>query len=1045
MRVSLPWLCLLVALGLPLPGGLTMPLPALAQTVPNEAQSAEADRLLELGRQQYRVSQWREALQSWQAALEIYRAIGDHSGEGASLGHLGNVYYRLGQYPEAINFHHQHLDIAREMRDRIEEGRALGNLGLVYYRLGQYPEAINFHQQSLTIFREINDRIREGSTLGNLGLVDSSRGQYSQAIDFHQQHLSIAHEIGDRAGEGRALGNLGNAYYRLGQYLRAIDFYQQRLSIAHDLGDRLGEANALNGLGLVSSSLGQYPQAIDLYQQHLAIAREIGDRAGEGAALSNLGLVYSNMGQYFQALDFHQQSLAVLQEIGARATEAIALGNIGIIYEKLGNYSQALAMYQQSLAIKRDIGDRATESVTLVNIGIIYEKLGNYPQALETYQQSLAISQEIGDRAGEAQTLMGMGNIYQLQGNYGEALATYQQSLTISRDLGDRATEAITLMGIGNIYRLQENYGEALATYQQSLTISRDLGDRATEAQTLLNIGTLWNAQGETALAIVFLKASVNVYEGIRQSNQSLEQSLKDSYLTTIEDTYRGLADLLIQQGRLAEAQRVLELLKVQELQDFTRSATLTKTQGSIPLLAQERDILALFYASLMELARALYDCEQTQCSQLSALRNQLDEQTLVFNGQVATFRADLQKQFAQDPGLLSADRLSDTAREIVTAQPGTGTVLVYPLVLEDRVRLLIAVRAGENGVALRAVEAAVDKETLWRTVNQFRGLLDTPDSDLEAVQATAAQLYDWLIAPLEQELSAPEIDHLVFALDRSTRYVPMGALFDARTQQYLVEKYAVSTILGADLTDMNDRLSSDVQRNPVLGLGLSTAVEGFSPLRYVPQEVNAIVRTNEPNSQGLYPGRVLIDEDFTYTNLRDALAGNRVLHIATHAKFELGLPQNSFLLGSEGKITIDRIQLLGNYGLDDVHLVVLSACETAVGGPDDNGIEIPGISYYLLGGGASSVMASLWLVNDSSTSLLMQRFYTLLATGELTKAEALRQAQLSLLKGEATLDERIASLGISRGFELAAPEESSVVLAHPYYWAPFILIGNGL
>ncbi|PSR12139.1 hypothetical protein C8255_27010 [filamentous cyanobacterium CCP3] len=172
-------------------------------------------------------------------------------------------------------------------------------------------------------------------------------------------------------------------------------------------------------------------------------------------------------------------------------------------------------------------------------------------------------------------------------------------------------------------------------------------------------------------------------------------------------------------------------------------------------------------------------------------------------------------------------------------------------------------------------------------------------------------------------------------------------------------------------------------------------AVEGFNSLPNVIDEVNAIVQTADPNDSGVFPGQVLFDDDFTYTNLRDTLTGNRILHIDTHAKFELGLPQNSFLLGGEGKIAIDRIQLLNNYGMDGVHLVVLSACETARGSPDDHGIEVPGISYYFLGSGAKAVLASLWLVDDSHTSLLMQQFYSKLATVQVTKAEAMRRRAL--------------------------------------------------
>jgi CHAT domain-containing protein len=834
----------------------------------------------------------------------------------------------------------------------------------------------------------------------------------------------------------------GIEQYSVSQFQDALQSWETALTIYRELGYRAGEAKALNNIGLVNEVLGSYPQALDYYEQSLVITRELGDRATEAGTLTNIGIVNALVGNYKEALDYYQRGLIITREIGDRSSEAKILTNIGIVNDLLGNYAEALNHHQQGLVIAREIGDRATEALALNNIGIVNQFLRNYEEALNYYQQSLIVTREIGDRATEALTLNNIGIVNRFLRNYEEALDYYQQSLIVTREIGNRSSEAKTLNNIGIVNRFLGNYEEALDYYQQSLVITREIGSPVTEAQTFNNIGTLFKDQNQSELAIVFYKQAVNTFEGIRATNIDLDTSLQESYTAIVEDTYRTLADLLIEQGRLAEAQRVMELLKVQELQEFTRSAELTETQGSIPLIALEREILAEFDGTLLELARELYECELSQCSRLSDLRDQLDAQTLVFNAEVETFRKDLQDQFAKDPGLLSADTLSKTAREVVTAQDGIGTVLVYPLVLEDRVRILIAVRAGENGVAFRAVETTVTQEDLWVAVDAFRDLLETPYSDLEAVQAQGAQLYDWLIAPLEQELSAEEIDHLVFALDRSTRYIPMSALFDTANQQYLVEKYAISTILGTDLTDMSDRLSANAQDNAVLGLGLSIPVEGFNPLPNVANEVNAIVQTPDPDDAGIFPGQALFDDAFTYENLRDALAGNRVLHIATHAKFELGLPQNSFLLGGEGKITIDRIQLLNNYGLDDVHLVVLSACETARGGPDDNGIEVPGISYYFLGGGAKSVMASLWLVEDGTTSLLMQEFYNQLATPDQSKAAALRATQIAMIQSDATVLD-----GWQRGgFELLIPDGADRDrLAHPYYWAPFILIGNGL
>ena len=213
------------------------------------ALKAEADRLLKQGNQQYKISQFREALQSWEQALTIYRKIGNRQGEAISLGNLGNAYYSLGQYQKAIDFHQQYLEISREIGDRLGEAASLGNLGNAYHSLGQYQKAIDFYEQSLEIEREIGNPQGEAISLGNLGNAYDSLGQYQKAIDFHQQYLEISREIGDRLGEANSLGSLGNVYHSLGQYQNAIDFHQQFLEMAREIGYRQGESIGLNNLG----------------------------------------------------------------------------------------------------------------------------------------------------------------------------------------------------------------------------------------------------------------------------------------------------------------------------------------------------------------------------------------------------------------------------------------------------------------------------------------------------------------------------------------------------------------------------------------------------------------------------------------------------------------------------------------------------------------------------------------------------------------------------------------------------------------------------
>ena len=144
----------------------------------------EADRLLEQGNQQFNISQFREALQSWEQALTIYREIGSREGEANSLGNFGTAYNSLGQFHKAIKFLEQSLEISRKIGDRPAEANSLDNLGISYYSLGQYHEAIKFYQKSLKISREIEDRQGEANSLGNLSNTYQALGEYNRAIEF---------------------------------------------------------------------------------------------------------------------------------------------------------------------------------------------------------------------------------------------------------------------------------------------------------------------------------------------------------------------------------------------------------------------------------------------------------------------------------------------------------------------------------------------------------------------------------------------------------------------------------------------------------------------------------------------------------------------------------------------------------------------------------------------------------------------------------------------------------------------------------------------
>ncbi|MEM9220195.1 MAG: tetratricopeptide repeat protein [Cyanobacteria bacterium P01_F01_bin.150] len=977
---------------------------AAAQTN-TASRKAEANRLYQQGLQQYNTSQYQAALESWQAALAIYQAIGSRTEEGHTLNALGVLFGIAGQSQTSLDFHQQALEIAREIGDRAGEGTALGSLGNAYRNLSQYQQAIDLYEQRLAIAREIGDRAGEGTALTNLGVTFSRLGQYQQAIDLLEQALTITQEIGDRAGEGHALGNLGIAYIYLGQYQQAIDLLEQQLTITREIGDRAGEGVALVSLGSVYRNLGQYQQAIDLLDQQLTITREIGDHAGEGVALVNLGSVYLSLGQYQQAIDLYEQALTIIREVGNRAGEGAALGNLGIAYSSLGQYQQAIDLLDQQLTITREIGDRAGEGNALVNLGIVYGSLGQYQQAIDLLEQRLAIAREIGDRAGEGNALVNLGSVYLILGQYQQALEQYRQAVALFNHLGNRSEESTTLS----------------------------------------NIGKLLDKQNQSELAIVFLKASVEVRESIRGDIRGLDTTLQQSFTDTVADDYRLLADLLLQQDRIIEAQRVLDLLKVQELDDYLADVQRNaQTENGVEFWQPEEDVLVLYDDVLVagaELQRLqaqnpdqLSPEEQTRKAELEA------QQDVVYTSFIDWLDhpeiLDAIDQLRIDTRSRTVDIENFTDLQASLGQLPQRSVILYPLILENRLELVLV--SADAPPVRYPIE--VDAIALNRAVVAFGQALNDPSSDPRLV---AQQLYNWVIAPLENDLATVGAETIIFAPDGVLRYVPLAALHDG--EQWLAQRFSFSQITAASETDFAARPRTDQSLLAAACEACSFDVSvGDDVFRFanLPGALREVERLIEQ-----VPGaKALINSDFTPEKFKDLLGSYTLIHLATHGKFVSGRPDESFVLFGNNQ-SVNLRQMRREWSQLDADLVVLSACETALGSPElGDGIEVLGLGFQLQRVGAKAVMASLWQVSDGGTQTLMDAFYTALNNG-YGKAEALRRAQQTLITGDQTVlaGERGGATLNLIDTRTGHPLAQSSDLSHPYYWAPFILIGNGL
>ena len=954
----------------------------------------------------------------------------DSSGQGE---------YRLTISEISASDYRQAVDV----KAKESEADRLLEQGFQQFNRSQFQEALASWEQALELYQEIGDRAGEATTLYNLGTAYYPLSQYERAIDSLKQSLTIAREIEDRSIEGWALGNLGRIHHILGQYEQAIDLYQQQLTIAHEIDERSMQSLALSNLGIVYRDLGQYEHAIDLFEQSLVIFRETGDRSQEGSVLIRLGHSYQGLAQYEQAINLYQQGLAISLEVGNRLEEAISLASLGIVHSALGEYGQAIVYHQRYLAIIREIGAFEEEPIALANLGTEYLHLGQYERAVDFFEQSLEIYQEIGNRAGEGAVVGNLGVAYFELGQYEHAVEFFEQSLTIARGVGDRVRETNSLVNLGNIYNRLGQYRHAINFYNQSLIAAREIGHRTAEGLTLNNIGKLLNAQNQPELAIIFLKASVEVRESIRGDIQGLDTDLQQSFTDTVADDYRLLADLLLQQNRIVEAQRVLDLLKVQELDDYLQNLQRSpQTESGVDFWQVETDLLAL-YQTVLDQAAELNQLEakptdsrtatETQrLTELRAIRDDAESWFYHFLDDPTVIATVDQIRTGTRGRNLEPENFADLVNNL--RQLPQRTAALYPLILEDRLELVLIM---PDGPPLR-YPIAVSSDELNQVIVEFGQALKSPRSQIKPL---AQQLYGWLIDPLAQQLEQAGIESIIYAPDGALRYVPLAALHDG--EQYLAQRFSINHITTASLTDIN--LEPNRQNRRLLAAACAdcnfTIPVGdrrftFADLPFTETEVQTL-------AQQFSEVDILLNQAF-HPDAMAELPGYDIVHLATHAAFVTGSPDESFIVFGDGD-TVNLRQIRRQWNLANAELVVLSACETAVGSAElGSGVEILGLGYQIEQAGAQATLASLWQVSDGGTQVLMNAFYGALNQG-MTKTEALRQAQIALITEDfsAVGGERATLARVDE--TTGQPIQVADTLDHPYYWAPFILIGNGL
>ena len=817
------------------------------------------------------------------------------------------------------------------------------------------------HAERPAIAQTAQDRKAEANRFIQQGIQQSQTSQFREAFQSFEQALKIYRNIHDRQGEGWALSDLGIASQNLGNYTKAIDYQQQSLVIAQEIKNRQDEGKALGNLGMAYFPLGNYVKAVEYGQRALAIAREISDRDSEGAALGNLGVAYLNLGNYVKTIEYEQQFLLIARETHNRQSEGKALGNLGLAYKSLGNYIKAIEYQQQSLAIAREINDHQGEGKALSSLGLAYASLGSDTKAIEYGQQALAIAREIKDQQGEGAALGNLGTTYLYIGNYAKAIEHCQQHLAIAREINDRQGEGAALGNLGLAYDFLGSSAKAIEYQKQHLATAREINDRQSEGAALNNLGFNLFKSSDLIAAEKILFEGITVWESIRQTGTDNDTN-KVSIFEEQARTYRTLQQVMIALKKPNAALEIAERGRARAFVELVTKRLSSSPTASAPILPpnleQIQHIAQTQNATLVQYS-IIYDSFQIQ-GKVQSKGSQLYIWVIHPDGK-ATFRSANLKSLSRNQSTSLAD-LVQTSREA--------------LGVRSRASAMIA--------SIPKISPAQQTQNL-RTLHKF------------------------LIEPISDLLPKNENDRVIFIPQGELFLVPFPALQD-KDGKFLIEQHTILTapsIQVLDLTRQQRKLVSGIGNALVVGNPTMPSVP-FEP-GDKPQRLPALPGA-EKEANAIAPllhTQALTGSQATKAAIVQQMQQADIIHLATHGLLDdqRGIGSAIALAPNPNQPVEDQFGrengLLSAEEILDMklkaNLVVLSACDTGRGKITGDGVI--GLSRSLITAGVPSVIVSLWQIPDAPTAQLMTEFYQNWRSRKLDKAQALRQAMLTILK----------------------------------------------
>lgn len=848
-----------------------------------------------------------------------------------------------------------------------------------------------------------------------------------------------------------------------------------------------------NNEGRTLYEAGRYADALQVWQRQLRAFTIQGDRRNRALTLGYLALTYGQLGQWNEANQAIATSLNLVQQLPSNSTKSLVQAQLLMIRGHLqlhqGHADTALATWQQAQSIYQAVGATSQVIQAEINQANALRAMGLYARAYKTLQTAAKKLETQPDSSLKAMGFLHLGNALRLIHVLDRSQEALSKSLAVADRIGASNERQLALLHLGNTARAQGQATVALNYYRQvtcpSVTSTPiNLLDQRVDQQETIHCAVKLQAQLNQLRLLLDLKqpdqaslllpelrgylATIPVSEFAIYAQIDFAESLTRYWsLIAVQATAAIIKPVIPADTQLQPEQyRVSDVPpdKILEIAQMFASASQQAKQISNPqaesyalgrlgglyeasqqwseaidltqqalVLAQGLNIPGAIYRWQWQLGRLLTqmgDLKRAIAAYQDAVNtlNTISGDLIVIGSDVQiSFREGVEPVYRELMSLLlpvdtqvDQSRLAQ-ARQLIEAlqlaelknyfreacldlQPkpveaiDKSAAVIYPILLPDRLEVLLSL----PDQSLHRHTTKLPRTEVEATIfNMQRSL--RRNSFLKERLPLAKRVYSWLIKPFEAKLSG--IETIVFLLDGSLRNLPMAALHSE--DHYLIEDYRIALTPSLSLLQPSPLNEGGLR---VLKAGISQATEGFMPLPGVETEI-ATIASN-------LPGVTLLNQDFTVERLEQQLRSTPfpVIHLATHGQFSSN-PNETFILAWNQRISLSKLEeilKILEYRSTPIELLILSACQTAAG-DDRASLGLAGVAVR---SGARSTLATLWAVEDQSTADLMIEFYRQVTQPGITRAEALRRAQLKLLRGE---------------------------YEHPYFWAPFVLVGNWL